>query len=176
MKTFQEFKDHILGKAQENDACSSQFRRAAQSETAADLLAVIRENITWCYCNKTVTIEDLEFYPKEELQAVGIYINYHGEIRNQDVFLLNSTVKAWGNSTVEAWGNSTVEAWGNSTVEAWENSTVEAWENSTVEAWENSTVKAWENSTVRGLGKFHSRGLGKFHSRGLGKFHFDVFP
>ena len=108
---FETFKEKLLNDAKLQDACSEQFERAENAENERDLLEVIRDNMSWCYRTaKIITIEDLNSFGTELLNASGIYITGHHELKGSDIgaALGNATVKAWGNATVEAWGNAYV--------------------------------------------------------------------
>jgi hypothetical protein len=107
---FNEFKNEILRRAKEANACNGAYRRAYQSNDYNELMQVIKDNFGFAVANKVIDPSLIEAYKDE----------------------FNATVKAWGNATVKASDNATVKAWGNATVEAWGNATVEAWGNATV--------------------------------------------
>ena len=118
MKTnnFSELKERILASARIAQACREQYRRAYSSETAEELIEVIKDNFHWCVANKVLTVSLIEEYRD--------LFTEHGIHRNESVdsgYLLadNATVRAWGSATVEAWDNATVEACNNATVRAW---------------------------------------------------------
>ena len=144
---FNDFKNEILRRAKEADACSGEYRRAYQSNDYSELMQVIKDNFDFAVRRKVIDPSLIETY-KDQFTANQIYCNV-------DVtagFLLasdNATVEASDNATVEASDNATVEAWGNATVKASDNATVKAWGNATVEASDNATVEAWGNATVK---------------------------
>ena len=135
---FEEFKAEILRRAKESGACTSEYRRACQSNDYGKLMQVIKDNFNFAVTKKVIEPSLIETY-KDQFTANQIYCN-------RDVntgFLL-----AWGNAAVKALGNAAVKAWDNATVEAWDNATVEAWDNATVEASDNAAVEAWDNAYI----------------------------
>ncbi|MCC8089134.1 MAG: hypothetical protein LIO79_07715 [Rikenellaceae bacterium] len=135
---FNDFKNEILRRAKEADACSGEYRRAYQSNDYSELMQVIKDNFDFAVRRKVIDPSLIESY-KDQFTANQIYCNV-------DVtagFLLasgNATVRASGNATVRASGNATVEAWGNATVEASGNATVRASGNATVRASGNAYI------------------------------------
>ena len=121
MKTFKDFKENILRRAEKKGACKDQIKLAQKCRNRYQFLKIIINNIVWCYTNNVITIEDLQFYTKKELQNHNIYINYKGRIKNK-CHVFNSSVEAWDNSSVIASGNSSVVAFNDSSVIASGNS------------------------------------------------------
>ncbi|KGN75970.1 hypothetical protein HQ40_03995 [Porphyromonas gulae] len=154
---FSELKERILASARSAQACREQYKRAYSSETAEELMEVIKYNFHWCVGNKVLTIPLIEEY-RELFTEHGIHCNESvdsGYLLADNATVRasgNATVRASDNATVQAWGNATVRAWGNATVRASDNATVQAWGNATVHAWDNATVQAWDNATVRAWG------------------------
>lgn len=99
---FKEFKQQILSKAKEQEACSGEYKKAYVSETFTELFKVIADNFFWCTANNVMT--------KELMVKVGL------NICNEHEFYLNES-KSSGfiiadSATVEAWGSAKVRAWG----------------------------------------------------------------
>ena len=140
MKTnnFSELKERILANARSAEACREQYKRAYSSETAEELMEVIKDNFHWCVANKVLTIPLIDEY-RELFTEHGIHCNES----------VDSGYLLAGNATVEASGNATVEAWGNATVKASDNATVEASDNATVEAWGNAYVTSYNTIECR---------------------------
>jgi len=125
MKTFESFKEFIVQKCKQANACKPEFARLKKSKNYQELLKVLTDNHNWCAKNKIINAEILLNVEDIELLLSNIYVQKTNiEIINGYAFLFNSTVTAWGNSTVTAWENSTVTARENSTVTARENSMV----------------------------------------------------
>ena len=170
---FSELKERILASARIAEACREQYSRAYSSETAEELMTVVRDNFHWCVANKVLTVSLIEEY-RDLFTEHGIHCNESVDsgyllVDNATVQASdNATVRAWGNATVQASDNATVEAWGgatvqasgsatvqasdNATVRACGNATVQASDNATVEAWGSATVRAWDSATVRAWG------------------------
>jgi hypothetical protein len=108
---FNDFKNEILRRAKEADACNSEYRRAYQSNDYNELMRVIKDNFDFAVRRKVIDPSLIETY-KDQFMANQIYCN----VDVTTGFLLacdNATVKACDNATVEAWDNATVKAWGN---------------------------------------------------------------
>ena len=149
MKTtnFSELKERILASARIAQACREQYSRAYSSETAEELMAVVRDNFHWCVANKVLTVSLIEEY-REIFTEHGIHCN--DESVDSGYLLADSaTVEACGSATVEAYGSATVEACGSATVEAYGSATVRAYDSATVEAYGSATVRAYDSATVR---------------------------
>ena len=170
---FSELKRRILASAREAQACREQYKRAYSSETAEELMEVIKNNFHWCVANEVLTVSLLEEY-MDLFTEHGIHCNE--SVDSGYLLANNATVRASGNAIVEASGNAIVEASGNATVRAWDNAivaasgnasvaasgnatvaasgnaTVRAWDNATVRAWDSATVRAWDSATVRASG------------------------
>ena len=146
MERFEEFKDIILERAREAEACREQYGRAYRAEDFPQLMEVIRDNFRWAVEHSVIDGDLIDTY-RDEFNAGRIWHNENVT----DGFLIatdRSTVKAYGSSTVEAYGSSTVEAYGSSTVEAYDRSTVKAYDSSTVKATDRSTVEAYDSSYI----------------------------
>ncbi len=146
---FSELKERILASARIAQACREQYGRAYSSETAEELMEVIKDNFHWCVGNEVLTVPLIEEY-KWLFSEHGIHCN---ESVDSGYLLADSaTVRACGSATVEACGSATVRAWDSATVRAWDSATVEAWDSATVRAWGNATVRASGNATVQASG------------------------
>ena len=123
---FKELKQEILDRAHKAEACTEQYGRAYKSETARQLLTVVKDNFGWACNHNVLTVDLIEKY-KDTFAENQIYANQSV----QDGYLLcdNALVYASGNALVEASDNATVEASGNATVKAWGNATVYASDN-----------------------------------------------
>ena len=144
---FNQFKEEILKRAKQADACKPEYARAYKSETFAELIQVIKDNFNFAVSGKVIEPNIIEEY-KDEFNTNDVWCN----VERSSGFVLaydNATVKAYDNATVEAYDNATVEAYGNATVKAYDNATVEAYGNATVEAYGNATVEAYDNATVK---------------------------
>ena len=144
---FNEFKELIISRAKQADACQSEYKKALSAQTKEELLSVIAENASWCYSAKVIDIPTLNFYRSEELWAVGIYINYTGSVKGK-CLVIGGKVEARENSSVVARENSSVVARENSSVVAWGNSSVVAWGNSSVVAWGNSNTNCYNSADL----------------------------
>ncbi len=143
---FNDFKNEILRRAKEADACSGEYRRAYQSNDYSELMQVIKDNFDFAVRCNVIDPSLIETY-KDQFNANQIYCN----VDASSGFLLasgNATVEAWGDATVRASGDATVEASGNATVEASGNATVRAWGDATVRASGDATVEASGNAYV----------------------------
>ena len=110
---FEDFKAEVLRIAGENDACESQYDRAAAAATPDELLAVIVDNVAWCAINGIATPDMLDFFGQDACWRRGVWYRGETSVENPDkpIYLLGSssaTVKTWGSSsaTVETWGSS----------------------------------------------------------------------
>ncbi len=45
---FEKFRDEILVRAKEANACACQYKRAYKAETIDELCNVIKDNFSWC--------------------------------------------------------------------------------------------------------------------------------
>jgi hypothetical protein len=72
MKTFEELKTELLEKAKKANACRDQYFRVVKSETDAELLTVVADNIQWCIINQCITNEWLESFNKEVALKAGV--------------------------------------------------------------------------------------------------------
>ena len=163
---FNDFKNEILRRAKEADACSGEYRRAYQSNDYSELMQVIKDNFDFAVRCNVIDPSLIETY-KDQFNANQIYCN----VDASSGFLLasgNATVEAWGDATVRASGDATVEASGNATVEASGNATVEAWGDATVRAWGDATVEASGNATVEASGDATVRAWGDATVRASG--------
>ena len=126
MKTFETFKDYIVTKAKELNACEEQFEKAYKAENYQELLKVITDNASWCYNNKLVNTEILANIPNEELVEANIYVNKQNVIQKEGLaYYYSSTSKHYGSSTSEHYGSSTSEHYDSSTSKHYGSSTSE---------------------------------------------------
>ena len=131
MKQFEEIKKEIRERAHNARACTSQYKRAYQSENLETLCNVIKDNFWWCCRNNVLDGELIDKY-KKIFSDNKIYHN----VSIKSGFLLAS-----GNSTVQAYDNSTVEAYDNSYINC----------RSTIECVlkDNSIVRKWDTNTIQ---------------------------
>jgi hypothetical protein len=108
-KSFETFKDYILTKAKEKDACSSEFTKAENSTNYSQLLEIIKNNANWCYNTKLVDADILEKYvPDEELVSASIYVKKENVIQTESLcFYYSSTSEHYYSSTSKHYGSST---------------------------------------------------------------------
>ena len=111
---FNQFKEEILKRAKQADACKPEYARAYKSETFAELIQVIKDNFNFAVSGKVIEPNIIEEY-KDEFNTNDVWCN----VERSSGFVL-----AYGNATVEAYDNATVEAYGNATVEAYDNAYV----------------------------------------------------
>ena len=143
---FLKFKEEILARAKNANACKEQYRRACKTETFGELMRVIKENFTFACNKKVIDFELIKTY-KNQFDENKIFCN----VNASEGFLLvsgNESAEASGNASVTASGNATVIASGNASVTAWDNATVIASVNASVMAWDNASVTASGNATV----------------------------
>ena len=144
---FDQIKKIVLERAKENGACTSEYKKALESNNTSELCQVLKDNFNWGCNHNVITPEFIEQF-KDEFATNEIFVNTNIERG----FLLasdNATVRASDNATVRAWDNATVRASDNATVRASDNATVEASDNATVRAWGNATVRASDNAYTR---------------------------
>jgi hypothetical protein len=147
---FKEFKNEILRRAKEANACTEQYRRAYKSNDFSELMRVIKDNFNFAVRCKVIDAPLIETC-KDEFNENKIYCN----VDVSEGFLLAS-----GSATVKASGSATVEASGSATVKAWDSATVKAWDSATVEASGSATVKAWDSATVKASGSANVKARG----------------
>lgn len=92
---FNDFKNEILRRAKEADACSGEYRRAYQSNDYSELMQVIKDDFDFAVRRKVIDPSLIETY-KDQFTANQIYCN---------VDVTAGFLPAWGNATVRAWGN-----------------------------------------------------------------------
>lgn len=68
---FQELKEAILAKAKEANACSKEYRRAANAETIEQLIGVIKDNLSFVRANNIMTAKMGCDYESPELFNSG---------------------------------------------------------------------------------------------------------
>ena len=144
---FNDFKNEILRRAKEANACTNEYRRAYQSNDFGELMQVIKDNFNFVVQHKIIDQSLIESY-KDQFTANQIYCNV-------DVtagFLLacgNATVRALGNATVRAWGNATVRALGNATVEACGNAYITSYCTIECKLSDNAIYRIRKSNTIR---------------------------
>ena len=151
--THAEILSEVLAIAKANNACASEYRRAAQSKDMAQLAAVLRDNFHWS-CNAQLLTADT--ITRWGLRDHGIHCNEDvtsGHCLASDSATVeasgSATVRAYDSATVEASDSATVEASGSATVVATNRATVVATNRATVEAYDSATVRAYDSATVR---------------------------
>ena len=128
--THAEILSEVLAIAKERSACTSEYRRAAESTDMASLAAVLRDNFHWCCKNGLLTPDTITRWRLRD----------HGIACNEDVssgYCLasdNATVIASDNATVRVSGSATVEAYGSATVRACDSATVIAYDSAYIYA------------------------------------------
>ena len=103
---FNQFKEEILKRAKQADACKPEYARAYKSETFAELIQVIKDNFNFAVSGKVIEPNIIEEY-KDEFNTNDVWCN----VERSSGFVL-----AYGNATVEAYDNATVKAYGNAYV------------------------------------------------------------
>ena len=117
MKSFDELKSEILLRAENLDACETQYEAAQNCEDKMQLLSLFKENAQWCLSKGlTSSKELLEIFTIEELNYANIYTSGEHSIiaRNNEILKIvtldssQATVKTLDSSqaTVETWGSS----------------------------------------------------------------------
>ena len=101
---FSELKERILASARIAQACREQYSRAYSSETAEELMAVVRDNFHWCVANKVLTVSLIEEY-KEIFTEYGVHANE--SVDSGYLLADNATVEACGNAYIASY--STIE-------------------------------------------------------------------
>jgi hypothetical protein len=69
--TFQEFKIELLKRAKEAQACKSEYKKAAESETIEELVEILIANIGFVTDKKLITKEMIENYERPEVFNSG---------------------------------------------------------------------------------------------------------
>lgn len=103
-KTFENFKNYILEKAEEHDACNKEYIRAKTANNFEELLAIIKDNANWCYLRDIINADILiQNVDGSILYDNGIYINQKiDNISGGDFLLFNSSVnKMYDTSSVK---------------------------------------------------------------------------
>ena len=90
---FKEFKKEILKRAKKAKSCMSEYKRALQSETFAELIQVIKDNISFAANRHIIDFQIMETY-KNQFNENDVFCN----IGVRSGFLL-----ACGNATVKSW-------------------------------------------------------------------------
>ncbi len=144
--TFKSFKEEIINRCKNNGACQSEFKRVLESKKYSTLLEVLKENMSWCLSNDTITIELLDRVNSDTLVKADIYFKGEHEInvsKNSLIITLGSssaTIKTWGSSsaTIKTLGSSSA------TIETWDSSSA------TIKTWGSSsaTIKTWDSSSI----------------------------
>ena len=128
--THSEILSEVLAIAKEGSACTSEYRRAAESTDMASLAEVLRDNFRWCCENDLLTADTITRWG----------LRAHGITCNEDVS--SGYCLASGSATVRAYGSATVRASGSATVEAYDSATVEAYDSATVIAYGSAYIHA----------------------------------
>jgi hypothetical protein len=150
MKTFETFKNYIVTKAKELNACEEQFKKAYKSENYQELLKVITDNANWCYSNKLVNTEILANVPDEELVEANIYVNKQNVIQEEGLaYYYSSTSEHYDSSTSKHYDSSTSEHYGSSTSKHYDSSTSEHYDSSTSKHYDSSTSEHYGSSTSK---------------------------
>ena len=113
---FQEVKAEILRRAEQKEACKSQYSRANDAETVDDLLEVVKDNFSWCWDRQVVDIDLLNKLGDDVLWRNGIYTSGEHHLafsENVSLFFLGSSqatveTRESSQATVETWGSSIV--------------------------------------------------------------------
>ena len=166
MFRFETFKDEILKRAKEVEACTKEYKRAIKAESFSELIEVIKDNIGFCIKTKIIDAHLLKYY-EGEFESEEVYCNKSAEkgllLAWGDASVMargNTLVKVYDNASVEVYDNASAEAWGDASVEVYDNASVEAYgkasvkalDNTSVEAWDNASVKAYDNASVEAWG------------------------
>ena len=69
-ETFETFKNEIISRAKDANACKSEFTRALNSENFEQLTKVITDNFNFCCKNKIITASLIE--PLNEILQLGL--------------------------------------------------------------------------------------------------------
>ena len=106
--TFKELKQTILDNGKRQNACSGEYKRALETTNKVQLLKVVKENFSWYYSYKVITIDLLDQFGEEFCNKEGIY--YKGEVdqitdRKDLIFCGKFECEMLGNSQVgKMWG------------------------------------------------------------------------
>ena len=139
MKDFETFKQEILRRAKEANACVPEYRKAYTAIDFASLIEIIKNNFYWA-CSKGVIDSNIIKDYEEEFNAEKVYCN----VDTSEGYLLAS-----GRATVEASDSATVRAYDSATVEAYDRATVEASGSATVRAYDRATVEASDSAYIQ---------------------------
>ena len=169
---FKEFKEEILKRAKEKEACSDEYKAAYKSVDFSELFLVISDNFNWVCEEKVIDIPLLEKLNEDILTENRFYINKSSN--NGFIMADSATVSAWDSATVRASGSATVSAWGSATVSASDSATVRASDSATVSASDSATVSAWGSATVRASGSATVSAWGSATVRAWGSAYIDA--
>ncbi len=179
MKSTEEFKkqkEEILKRAKNTGACETEYKKACKSETASELLTVIKNNIGWCFRNQMLETKSLiDIFGEETLNENLIFTTgIHNVKTNKDCYIVtlgsssanvktldssSANVKTLDSSSANVKtldsSSANVETWGSSSanVETWGSSSanVETWGSSSanVKTLDSSSanVKTWGSSS-----------------------------
>ncbi|MGK3946877.1 hypothetical protein ABK046_51995, partial [Streptomyces caeruleatus] len=68
-----QLQNKILELAKNASACNDQFTRCENATNERELLQVVKDNFSWCYSRKVITVEVLDLFTPELLIEFGIY-------------------------------------------------------------------------------------------------------
>ena len=111
MKTFEELKEDLLGRAKKHHACQDGYSMGLNAKSKQDLLKAITNNWYWVLStSKMIDANYLEEnFTEEELTEAGIYTRKEHASDTKSFACGSATVKAYGSATVKAYDNSYVE-------------------------------------------------------------------
>lgn len=147
MNRFETFKNEILKRAKDAEACKGEYKRAYMAESFSELIEVIKDNITFCIINKVIE-DDLIVEYESEFEQEYVYCNTSTD-KGLLLLLGNASVEASGNASVIAYDNTSVIAYDNTSVTARDNASIRAYDNASVKASGSASVRAWDNALVR---------------------------
>lgn len=104
MKTFQEIKQSFIDSCKVASACNGEFKKLLAAEDEARLIAVLRDNFSWCCNEKVLNADSLALFDIKLLNDAGIYFKQtNKKVVGIKAYLYMSSVVARGNSSVVAW-------------------------------------------------------------------------
>jgi hypothetical protein len=167
MKTFEDFKNYIVEKATELNACDTELLKAKNAINFKELFQVIKDNINWSISNKLINTDILLNYVDDtDLVANGFYVKKQNVIQKEKTcYYFSSTSEHYDNSTSEHYDNSTSEHYGSSTSKHYDSSTSKHYFSSTSKHYGSSTSEHYDNSTSEHYGSSTSKHYGSSTSK-----------
>lgn len=140
---FNQFKNEILGRAKKARACKEEYKRAFESETLGDLMAVIKDNFRFAVLEKVIDGQMIT-ENKKEFNKAGMFYNTN---------VLNGCLLADGCGSYKVMGTSEVVAFDGVELDVFGRSIVYAKDDVFVRGFENSQTFLFDSARGEFSGK-----------------------